>query len=111
MDKISIRKSEIGQFENGLGVFADKNFKKGETVIVYHLRPLTPKEYKALASSEKQFVYVHKRKKYLYSVPERFVNHSSTPNTYQDLEQQCDIALRNIKLGEEITTDARKDNI
>lgn len=111
MDKISLRKSEIGQFENGLGVFADKNFKKGETVIVYHLRLLSPKEYKALASSEKEFVHTHKRKKYLYSVPERFVNHSKQPNTYQDLEQQCDIALRNIKLGEEITTDARKDNI
>jgi hypothetical protein len=57
------------------------------------------------------FTHKHWGKVYLYSEPERFVNHSKTPNTYQDLEKQCDIALRDIEHGEAITTDATKDNI
>jgi hypothetical protein len=37
------------------------------------------------------------------------VNHSDTPNTYQDFDAQCDIALRPIEQGEFITTDATKE--
>lgn len=48
---------------------------------------------------------------HLYSEPERFVNHSPNPNTYQDLVKKCDIALRDIEKGEMITTDATKDDV
>lgn len=48
---------------------------------------------------------------YLYFEPERYVNHSSNPNTYQDLTKKCDIALCDIEKDEAITTDATKDEI
>jgi SET domain-containing protein len=44
-------------------------------------------------------------------VPERYVNHSNTPNTKQDLVNFADVALRDIKAGEMITTDATKDDV
>ena len=95
----------------GKGVFANRNFKKGEVVIKYQLKPLTSEEFQNLPKNEKMFTHKHWGKIYLYSEPERFVNHSDSPNTYQDLQKQCDIALRDIIKGEPITTDANKDDI
>lgn len=96
---------------DGKGVFASKDFKKGETVICYHLQPLTKEEYYKLPDREKQFVHRHRGTYMLYGIPERYVNHSHTPNTYQDLNRRCDIALKDIKKGEMITTDSSKDDI
>ena len=95
----------------GKGVYANRNFKKGEIVIKYNLKPLTREEYKNLPKSEKMFTHTHWGVVHLYCEPERFVNHSPTPNTYQDLAKKCDIALRDIEKGEAITTDATKDDI
>jgi SET domain-containing protein len=93
------------------GVYADRKFNKGEVVIKYNLKPLSEDEYKQLPDQEIKFVHSHHGKLFLYSEPERYVNHSDTPNTYQDLENHCDIALRDIEKGEEITTDSNKDDI
>lgn len=95
----------------GKGVYANRNFKKGELVIKYNLKPLTKEEYKNLPKSEQMFTHTHWGVVHLYSDPERYVNHSSTPNTYQDLVKKCDIALRNIEKGEAITGDATKDDV
>ncbi len=94
----------------GKGVFANRAFKKGEVVIKYNLMPLTKEQYERLSALEKNFCHTHWGQIYLYSEPERYVNHSSNPNTIQDLKKQCDIALRDIKKGEAITTDATKDD-
>lgn len=93
------------------GVFANRNFKKGEVVIQYSLKSLTTEEYKSLPRNEKMFTHTQWGVIYLYSEPERYVNHSKTPNTYQDHHLQADIALRDIQKGEMITTDATKDDI
>ncbi len=95
----------------GKGVYANRDFKKGDVVIKYSLKPLTPEEYKNLPKGEKMFTHGHWGEVYLYSKPERFVNHSPTPNTYQDLVKKCDIALSDIEKGEVITTDATKDDV
>lgn len=95
----------------GKGVYVNRDFKKGEIVIKYNLKPLTEKEYNNLPLSEKMFAHSQWGQIYLYSEPERYVNHSKTPNTYQDHKNQCDIALRNIRKGEMITTDATKDDV
>jgi SET domain-containing protein len=108
---VVIGKSRIGQFPNGEGVFANRNFKKGEVVIRYRLKPLTRQEWEKLPEDEKEFTHTHRGQVYLYSEPERFVNHSDRPNTYQDLEKHQDIALRDIGTGEEITTDATADDV
>lgn len=95
----------------GKGVYANKNFKKDEVVITYNLKPLTEQAFNNLTESEKEFTHRHWGIIYLYSEPEKYVNHSKNPNTYQDLANKCDIALHNIKKGEMITTDATKDDI
>ena len=94
----------------GTGVYANRNFKKNEVVIKYNLLPLTDKQFENLSQGEKMFTHSHQGTIYLYSEPERFVNHSENPNTFQNLTNQCDVALRDIRKGEEITTDATKDD-
>ena len=95
----------------GKAVFANRDFKRGEVVITYHLKPLTEEESQALSNREKNFTHKHWGKTYLYSEPERYVAHSQNPNTKQDLKAQCDIAVKDIKKGDEITTDATKDDV
>ena len=92
------------------GVYADRDFKTGEVVITYHLKPLNDQGLEKLPESEKMFVHTHRGVKHLYSEPERYVNHSLDPNTRQDLETKQDIAIRDIAKGEMITTDATKDD-
>lgn len=89
----------------GKGVYAARDFAKGEIVISYTLKPLSKEEYSRLPRGEKMFTHVHKGTIYLYSEPERYVNHSASPNTYQDEERLNDIALKDIKKGEMITSD------
>ena len=108
MKDLCVKKSGVGQFSKG--VFAKRDFKKGEIVLQYYLNSLTKDEFQNLSSREKKFVHVHRGIRYLYSIPERYVNHSSTPNTLQDLTNKCDVALRDICIGEEITTDSTKDD-
>ena len=95
----------------GKGVYAARDIKKGEVVIKYNLKPLTEEDYKNLTEREKAFVHIHFGVKQLYSEPERYVNHSSNSNTIQDIKHKCDMAIRNIKEGEQITTDAMKDDV
>ena len=95
----------------GKGVYANRDFKEGEVVIKYNLKPLAEEEFRGMPESEKTFIHTHWGVRYLYSEPERYVNHSANPNTYQDLRDQCDIVLRDIKKGEMITTNVAKDDI
>lgn len=107
MDDVVIDKGNLA----GKGVYANRDFAKGEVVIRYHLTPLTEEEYEKLPESEKMFTHSHWGQIHLYSEPERYVNHSENPNTYQDLIKKCDIALRDIVRGEMITGDATKDDV
>lgn len=107
MNDVIIGKGEMF----GKGIFAARNFRKNEIVIKYNLKPLTEKEFQELSKKEKNFVHEHWGQLYLYSIPERYVNHSSSPNTFQDLKKRCDIAIRDIKKGEAITTDSTKDDV
>lgn len=94
----------------GKGVYANKDFKKGEIVIKYNLTPLTQEEFNNLSAQEKQLTHTHNNQIVLYGIPERFVNHSDNPNTTQDFVQLADVANKPIKKGEQITTDHNKDD-
>lgn len=107
MSDITIGKGDLA----GKGVYAARDFKKGEVVIKYNLKLITKQEFENLPQSEKEFVHTHRGVIHLYSEPERYVNHSEKPNTHQDLTNWCDVALRDIQKGEMITTDATKDDI
>lgn len=110
MDKVIVGKSKIGQFNNKLGVYANRDFKKGETVIRYNLEKVSSQKFNNLSEEEKQYTHNHYGQLYLYSIPERYVNHSNNPNTSQNLLKQEDVALRDIKKGEEITTNSNLDD-
>ena len=111
-EKLKINDVVIGEGNlDGKGIYANRSFQKGEVVIQYNLKPLTKEECKNLPESEKMFTHTHWGQVYLYSEPERYVNHSQKPNTYQDLKNHKDIALRSIKKGEMITTNGNQDNV
>ena len=95
----------------GKGVYANRDFRKGEVVIKYRLKAITEEEFSQLPATEKKFTHTHHGTIHLYSAPERYVNHSDTPNTYQDFEIWCDVAARDINKGEMITTDDTNDDI
>lgn len=95
----------------GKGLYANRDFKKGEVVKNYNIKPITQEEYEQLPPEEKMFTHTHWGQIYLYGEPDRYTNHSDDPNTYQDLENKCDIAARDIKKGEMITCNSKKDDI
>lgn len=95
---------------SGKGVYANRNFHKGEVIKTYNIRSITEIEYKALSEFEKQFTHTRDGITYLYGEPDRYTNHSLSPNTVQDFEKNCDIALRDIEKGEMITTDATRED-
>lgn len=99
MADLLIKKSKI----DGLGVFAARDFKKGEIVIKYNLpEVLTKEEVDKLPKRDQKYVqHVGEGKFILHQPPARFVNHSCDANTYSD--HLSDRAKREIKKGEEIT--------
>ena len=96
---VVIKKSKI----IGKGVFATKNFKKGDVVLVWKPKLLKEKEIRLLSKKEKTYLLQIGKDIFLQQPPERFVNRSCNPNTKP--KNNCDIAIRNIKKGEEITSD------
>lgn len=93
----------------GKGVYARRSFAAGELVVRYRLRKLSREEYRNLPETERLFVHSYWGERHLYPAPARYVNHSDAPNTYQDFEGQCDVALEPIAAGELVTTDATKE--
>lgn len=102
MTDVIIKKSKI----QGKGVFAAKDVKKGEIVIDWSTCSisLTQSEVDQLPSNKKKYVSYAKNGKYvLFSSPGKYVNHSCDSNT--KAINECDVAIRDIKKGEEITAD------
>lgn len=95
----------------GKGTYANRDIQKGEVVIKYNLKPISRDEYIDLPESEKEFTHAYKGQIFLYPEPERYVNHSDAPNTYQDHILKADIASRDIKKDEMITCDDSKDDV
>ncbi len=107
MSDVTIGKGSM----SGKGVFAARDFKKGEVVLKLSLTPITFKELKALPPEEYQATHNHNGQLYVYGKTERYVNHSVTPNVVFDLGRQANIARRDIRAGELITVDSRYDDI
>jgi len=88
---------------HGEGLFALKLIHTGEIVVRWQKKELSPSQFESLSNSEKMYVGVENGKKFLMEGPARYINHSCAPNTVPG--KLCDIALRDIQPGEEITTD------
>ncbi|MFA6391253.1 MAG: SET domain-containing protein-lysine N-methyltransferase [Patescibacteria group bacterium] len=106
-DNVIVKGSSI----NNKGVFATKDFKKGEVVLPWQVNSiLSMEEVKKLPASERHYIANYAGGKYLHQQePERYVNHSCDPNT--ETGEDCDIAVRDIKEGEEITSDYSKSKM
>ncbi len=102
MDDVYIGKGKLA----GKGVYAARDFKIGEVVKYYNLRLLTQSDFDHLPKTEQIFVHSFWGKMYLFPEPSRYTNHSAHPNTQSDLKRMCDIAIKPIKKGEMITTNA-----
>ncbi|MBI2612642.1 SET domain-containing protein-lysine N-methyltransferase [Candidatus Kaiserbacteria bacterium] len=93
----------------GKGVFAGRDFLKDETVIRWQTQVrLSREEARDLPGSVQK--YLSRIKDNLYALlgsPERYVNHSCDPNT--KVTGNADVAIRDIKKGEEITADYREE--
>lgn len=87
----------------GLGLFANRTFKKGEAVIFFANTLVN----KSKASAEAVQVTDNKYIDTKWLVPEAFVNHSCSPNTRLDFQSNqktsCYRAIKAIKKNEEIT--------
>lgn len=107
---------------HGMGLFAGEDIKKDQVVTQWHPAAFVrfaPEVLETLPELQKQFVLCHAvqvvngGKYYLDWDNVRFMNHSQTPNiAYRDVELEGKVrvsgesyALRDIKKGEEITTD------
>ncbi len=90
----------------GKGIYAAHDFEEGDIVMQYNLQELSQEEFNNLPQEERMFTHSFWGKIYLYPEPARYVNHSPKPNTQQDLLKMCDYAIRLIKKGEMITTNA-----
>jgi len=102
---IIVKKSKI----NKKGVFAARDFRKGEIVLKWNPKILKKSEVEKMTSGEKHYINKIGNKYFLMQAPEKFVNHSCESNTR--VKNQHDIAVRNIKKGEEITSNYGKDSI
>jgi|SRR3989338_1373732 len=101
MQKVIIRKAG----RKGKGVFAARDFRKGEIVLRYQKSKVfkdneVPKIWKG------KFRYLDRidRNKYMImQPPERFINHSCEPNVF--IKNWKIIAMKSIKKGDEIVFD------
>lgn len=101
---VIVKKSNI----NWMGVFALRNFKKWEIVIRWDTDNVTSKEeFESLSDYNEKHKYNKKHisvvdgKYIVMQEPEKFLNHSCDANT--DILDCCDVAIRDICIGEEIT--------
>ncbi|MBI2112363.1 SET domain-containing protein-lysine N-methyltransferase [Candidatus Woesearchaeota archaeon] len=103
MNNLTILPSPI----NGLGVFTNKEFKRGDLIINWEpcLVKLTKEQINSLSPAERKFV----QNNTLLRSPSRFLNHSCSPNTI--IIEGKNIAQRDILKKEEITIDYSKEDI
>ena len=96
-----IRKSKI----HGLGIFARKDFKKGEVVFAWidNAKLLSKKEFQELPKKKFKYICHIGNKKFLLEKPFKYINHSCVPNL-KKIRSGVDVAKRGIKKGEELTS-------
>ena|SRR3989344_4847680 len=104
MPNVIVKGSKI----HGKGVFAGRNFKKGKVIMKWDTSMVfSEAEADSLPKRFWKYLVFSKGKYILAQVPEKYLNHSCRPNTKEI--DNCDVALRNIRKGEELTTDYSLD--
>ena len=103
--EVEVRASPI----HGKGVFAQRAFRAGDTVLRWNLsRILSAEEVASLPAHERKYTHPFAEGKTIFvQPPERYVNHSCDSNTV--VREFSDVAVRDIAVGEEITSDYASD--
>lgn len=91
----------------GKGVFASKNFKKGETILTIDDSHVVTDETQLTKEQHAFDLDYLSDKTVLMQEPEKYINHSCDPNTYTRTHNgvQHVLAMKEIKKDEEITYD------
>lgn len=102
---VEIKRSGI----DGLGAFALRPFKAGKVVLRWDVSKRVHRRRAAeLPDSEKKYLHPYDEESLIVvQPPERYVNHSCDNNT--EVRNFCDVAVRDIAAGEEITSDYEAD--
>lgn len=93
--------------KQGKGVFAKRNFKKGELILQIDDSHVVTDE-SALTSEQHEFDLDYLASKIIVmQAPEKYINHSCDPNSYVKTRNGIRevLAMRDIATGEEITYD------
>ena len=100
MNGIIVKDSKI----SGKGLFAARDFKMGEVIVPWNVMGSYSRGEgeKLPMEQKKRLTFIGDGRYGLTTEPACFMNHSCNPNTHA--VGQADIASRDIKLGEEITT-------
>ena len=101
MINVVVRKTN----KKGKGIFAAKNFKKGQIVLKMNTKnTINLSQVKKLSKDDKGHLgYTGNGRYFVMKSPERFLNHSCDPNVYDRIGILR--AIRNIRKGEEICID------
>ncbi len=103
---VFVKKSPI----EGMGAFAARDFKKGETILKWDTsETLTEEQVKDLSNDDKKYVYLIDGKYTVQQVPARYINHSCDPNTA--VINFSDVAIKDIKKNDEITSDCSPSKV
>lgn len=98
--KIEVKDSKIG----GKGVFAIEDIKNGEVILSWNPKVILKDDLAKLSDDELNYIVKKDEEAYFQmQEPEKFVNHSCNPNSA--VVGDSDVAIRDIKRGEEITSD------
>ena len=104
MADVTVQKSKI----QGKGVFAGKSFRKGEIVMRWDTSIVLIKcDAQKIPLKKRKYLVRSNGMYILTQSPEKYLNHSCMPNTME--KNHCDVTLRNIRKGEELTTDYSLD--
>jgi len=104
-ENVEVRESQI----QGRGLYAKRAFDSGEVVLRWDISHTIPNEQvTALPEQERRYTHpLGEDRTLIVQSPERFVNHSCDGNT--EVRDFCDVAVRRIEVGEEITSDYGTD--
>lgn len=85
-------------------LFATRNFRKWEIVLPWDIsKTVSRSEFEQMSEFEKVYISCMDGKYICMQEPERYMNHSCTPNT--EVIDFCDVANRDILFWEELTSD------
>jgi SET domain-containing protein len=102
---VEVRDSEI----QGRGLYALRDFKVGDVVLRWDLNhTISTRDLSNMLVEERRYTHpLDEDRAIIVQPPERFVNHSCDNNT--EVRDFCDVAIKTIRVGDEITSDYGTD--